>query len=171
SDHINDSFGREARLMGSLAKRTFLSGDKDLDIFVFFDTDTPEQELEQEGLRIGRQVFEHFSGTYQEEYAEHPYIKGEINGFEVEIVPAYDIDEPGAMKSSVDRTPLHTDWVNKNLTEDEKQQVVLLKAFLKGRDLYGSSLRVQGFSGYLCEILIQQYGSFRGLLEHAVEWE
>ncbi|MFB6076595.1 MAG: nucleotidyltransferase domain-containing protein, partial [Candidatus Nanohaloarchaea archaeon] len=36
---IADEFDREARLMGSTAKGTFMSGDKDLDIFVFFDPD------------------------------------------------------------------------------------------------------------------------------------
>lgn len=170
-DYIRDEHGRDARLMGSLAKRTFISGDKDLDIFVFFEDDATEDELEEDGLAIGEDVFERFGGTYVVEFAEHPYTKGEIDGFEVEIVPAYDIDAPEEMRSSVDRTPLHTDWVNDALDEDERKEVVLLKAFLKGRGLYGSSLRVKGFSGYLCEILIARYGGFRELLEAAVEWD
>ncbi len=170
-DYIDDEYGRDARLMGSLAKRTFISGDKDLDIFVFFGKDTTEDELEEEGLAIGEDVFEYFDGTYVVEFAEHPYTKGEIDGFEVEIVPAYDIDAPDELRSSVDRTPLHTDWVDDTLDDDERKEVVLLKAFLKGRGLYGSSLRVEGFSGYLCEILIARYGGFRELLEAAVGWE
>ncbi|MDY6774034.1 MAG: tRNA CCA-pyrophosphorylase, partial [Candidatus Nanohaloarchaea archaeon] len=56
-------------------------------------------------------------------------------------------------------------------SEEEKREVVLLKAFLRGQELYGSTLRVRGFAGYLCELLIAEYGSFLGLLEAVVDWD
>jgi len=169
-EYINEEHGREARLMGSLAKRTFLSGDKDLDIFVFFDTDTSKEELEEQGLKIGKDVFRHFNGEHTIAFAEHPYTKGTINGFDVEIVPAYSVESADEMRSAVDRTPLHTEWVNDHLSRNEKQEVVLLKAFLKAQEIYGSTLRVRGFSGYLCELLIGHYSSFGELIDNAVEW-
>ncbi|MFB6294491.1 MAG: CCA tRNA nucleotidyltransferase, partial [Candidatus Nanohaloarchaea archaeon] len=168
---IDDEFDREAELMGSTAKGTFMAGDKDLDIFVFFPEDMPEDELEEHGLEIGEAVFDAFDGDHQVEYAEHPYTKGHIDDYEVEIVPAYRVDTGEDIKSSVDRTPFHRDWVNDHLSEEEKQGVVLLKAFLRGQDLYGSTLKVQGFSGYLCELLIAEYGSVEALLDAAVDWE
>lgn len=169
---IQDRFGRDSALMGSLAKRTFLTGDKDLDIFVFFPSDVERDALEDEGLEIGEAVFEEFDGSYEVEYAEHPYTKGELPpGFEVEIVPAYRIESADQLRSSVDRTPLHTGWVNDALDDEKKCEVVLLKAFLKGQELYGSTLRVEGFSGYLCELLVAEYGSFRATLEAAVDWD
>ena len=36
SSFIREKWGLDARLMGSVAKNTFLKEDKDLDIFVFF---------------------------------------------------------------------------------------------------------------------------------------
>lgn len=168
---IRDEFDRDARLMGSIAKDTFLTGDNDLDIFVFFPTDTSEETLEEEGLAIGEAVFDRFDGDYEVEYAEHPYTKGDIDGYEVEIVPAYNVESGAAIRSSVDRTPFHEAWVNEHLTDEEKDQVVLLKAFLRGQALYGSTLKVQGFSGYLCELLIAAYGDFRTVLDHAVAWD
>ncbi len=170
-EFIKEKHELEARLMGSLAKDTFLKGDKDLDIFVFFPDSTDREELEEKGLEVGKSVFEEFNGDYEVEYAEHPYTKGEIGDFEVEIIPAYLVDGPEEMRSSVDRTPMHTRWVNKNLSEKEKKETVLLKAFLKGQGLYGSSLKVMGFAGYLCEILIAEYGSFRELVESTEDWE
>ena len=170
-EFIAEEYGLEAGLMGSLAKDTFLSGDKDLDIFVFFPESTGREELEEKGLEIGKKVFEHFEGNYEVEYAEHPYTKGEIDEFEVEIIPAYRVEGPEDLKSSVDRTPMHTEWVNENLSEEEKKEVTILKAFLKGTGLYGSSLRVKGFAGYLCEILIGEYGDFLTLLENAQDWK
>lgn len=168
---IEDSYEVTARLMGSTAKHTFISGDKDLDIFVLFPDDTSEEILEEHGLEIGETVFEYFEGEYMVEYAEHPYTKGEIDGYEVEIVPAYDVASGSDIRSSVDRTPFHTEWVNTHLSDEEKEEVVVLKAFLRGQDLYGSTLKVEGFSGYLCELLIAAYGSFHAVLEAAVEWE
>ncbi|MDY6761842.1 MAG: CCA tRNA nucleotidyltransferase [Candidatus Nanohaloarchaea archaeon] len=167
---VDDEFDRDAELMGSTAKETFMAGDKDLDIFVFFPEHVGEEELEEEGLDIGEGVFEEFDGDYQVEYAEHPYTKGNIEGYEVEIVPAYRVESGEDIKSSVDRTPFHRDWVNDHLSETEKEEVVLLKAFLRGQDLYGSTLRIEGFSGYLCELLIAEYGSVDELLAAAVEW-
>ncbi len=170
-DFIADEFGKDAALMGSTAKDTFMSGDKDLDIFVFFDTGTPEDDLEEDGIAIGTAVFDEFGGDCDVEFAEHPYTKGEIDGYEVEIVPAYDVDSGRDIRSAVDRTPFHTDWVNDTLSAAEKEEVVLLKAFLRGQDLYGSTLRIEGFSGYLCELLIAAYGSFDDLLAAASrEW-
>lgn len=170
-DFIADEYGRDAELMGSTAKGTFMAGDKDLDIFVFFDTSVGEETLEEEGLAIGEAVFEEFDGAYAVEYAEHPYTKGDIDGYDVEIVPAYDVASGQDIRSSVDRTPFHREWVNGHLSAEEKREVVLLKAFLRGRGLYGSTLRVQGFSGYLCELLVAEYGSFEAVLEAAVDWE
>jgi hypothetical protein len=161
---IEEEFGREAELMGSTAKGTFMAGDKDLDIFVFFEPEVARETLEEEGLAIGEAVFEHFDGQYHVEYAEHPYTKGTINGFEVEIVPAYAIDDPNDIKSAVDRTPFHTRWVNEALDKAQRKEVVMLKAFLKAQGLYGSSLDTERFSGYLREILIAEYGSFTDLL-------
>ncbi|MDY6769905.1 MAG: CCA tRNA nucleotidyltransferase [Candidatus Nanohaloarchaea archaeon] len=168
---IDDEFDRDAELMGSTAKGTFMAGDKDLDIFVFFPETVEEDELEEQGLAIGEAVFDEFDGDYDVEYAEHPYTKGDVDDYEVEIVPAYRVESGEDIKSSVDRTPFHRDWVDKHLDEAGKREVVLLKAFLRGQELYGSTLRVQGFSGYLCELLIAEYGSFREVLEAAVEWD
>ncbi len=170
-EFIEDNYDVEARLMGSTAKNTFISGDKDLDIFVLFPTDYDEDHLEDRGLMIGESVFEYFDGEYEVEYAEHPYTKGEIDGYEIEIVPAYNVDAGTEIRSSVDRTPFHTEWADNNLTEEQKREVVVLKAFLRGQDLYGSTLRVEGFSGYLCELLIAAYGSFEAVIESAVEWD
>ena len=168
--YIKDEFGLEANMMGSVSKNTFLKGNKDLDIFVFFPEDKDVENLEERGLEIGKSVFDKFDGEYEVDYAEHPYTKGLIDGFEVEIIPCYNVDTAEELKSSVDRTPFHTKWINDNLSEDEKEEVIILKAFLQARELYGSSLKVEGFSGYLCELLIAEYGSFEKLLEASQEW-
>lgn len=169
SDFIEKEFEVETHFAGSAGRKTCMKGDNDIDIFVLFDEETEKKQLENRGLEIGKKVFSEFNGEYQIEYAEHPYTKGDVNGHEVEIVPCYDTS-PENIKSSVDRTPHHSRWVDKNLSDEQREDVVILKRFLSAGGIYGSSLKVKGFSGYLCEILIEHYGSFEELVNQAPEW-
>ncbi len=169
SGYIKEHHGKEVHFAGSASRKTCMKGDRDLDIFVMFDKDTSRKELEEEGVKIGKDVFKKFDGNYHVEYAEHPYTKGRIEGKEVEVVPCYDVPADN-IKSSVDRTPHHSKWSEENLDEEQRKDVVVLKKFLSVKGLYGSSLKVRGFSGYLCEILIHKYGGFKELLENASDW-
>jgi tRNA nucleotidyltransferase (CCA-adding enzyme) len=169
SQYIKDQHDLETHFAGSTGRGTCMTGDKDIDLFILFPEDTDRKELEDRGLSIGREVFEQFDGESEISYAEHPYTKGEIRGHEVEIVPCIDTS-PENIRTSVDRTPHHSRWVDEHLDEEQRKDVVILKRFLSSQDLYGSSLKVQGFSGYLCEILIAHFGSFRGLMREAEDW-
>lgn len=157
--------GLEYMLVGSVAKGTYLS-DPDIDVFVIFPPDVPRMELEAAGLQIGEK-----SVGGVRKYAEHPYIHGHFQGFEVDIVPCYRLEMGGKNLSAVDRTPLHTKFMREHLTEVGKGQVMLLKRYCKGIGCYGADGRVQGFSGYLLELLVLRYGSFDGVLSAASKWK
>jgi tRNA nucleotidyltransferase (CCA-adding enzyme) len=60
----------------------------------------------------------------------------------------------------VDRTPFHHYWLIDRI-KGKQTDVRLLKKFLKSSSLYGAEYSVRGFSGYLCELLIIFFGSFR----------
>jgi tRNA nucleotidyltransferase (CCA-adding enzyme) len=85
-------------------------------------------------------------------------------------VPAYKISDISERGSSVDRSQLHTAYVNAKLGAAAKGDVRLLKRFMKNFGIYGAELRVEGFSGYLCELLIAHYGSFLELMKAAARW-
>ena len=170
SAFIESEFGYETFFAGSAGRGTCVKGDRDIDVFVKFPEGTSREKLEEEGLGIGKETFNHFEGKHHVEYAEHPYTKGEINGFEVEIVPCIDTS-PEDINTAVDRSPHHAKWIQKHLNNKQKEDVVLLKSFLKSGGLYGSSLKVRGFSGYLCELLIQEYATFKQLTEKASNWK
>lgn len=169
SAFIEGEYGLETHFAGSTSRGTCMSGDKDIDLFVLFPKDTERKTLEQQGLTVGKKAFENFEGEYQVEYAEHPYTKGVINGHEVEIVPCYKVS-PENIKSAVDRTPHHSKWASENLNQKQRKDAVILKKFLSAGGLYGSSLKVQAFSGYLCEILVSHYGGFKELAEASENW-
>lgn len=154
----------EPLLVGSVAKGTHLS-QAEIDVFVCFPRDTPRDVLEKVGLQLGD-----FLKDKKRMYAEHPYTRGTWNRFEVEVVPCYRIENASQKMSAVDRTPLHAAYVIGKLGPEQRDEVRLLKAFCEGVGVYGAEAKVQGFSGYLCELLILKYGSFRGVLEAALRW-
>jgi tRNA nucleotidyltransferase (CCA-adding enzyme) len=156
-------------LAGSIARNTHLRDDRDIDIFVLFPEKMPRKEFEKEGLAIGKKAFKGHKCWL--EYSEHPYTRGVINGFEIEIVPSYNVKNAGGLKSAVDRSPFHNRFLLKTLTSEMRGEVRLLKAFLKGIDCYGAKIEKEGFSGYLAEILIVKYGSFLKVLEEASNWK
>lgn len=55
------------------------------------------------------------------------------------------------------------------LNEFLKSEVRVLKKFLKSIGIYGSQISVSGFSGYVTEVLILKYGSFRNVLQTFAE--
>ncbi|KZN24847.1 tRNA CCA-pyrophosphorylase [Haladaptatus sp. R4] len=152
--------------VGSTARGTWTSGDRDIDLFVRFPPDLDREELESLGLKIGHAVLP----DGHEEYAEHPYVKGAFDGFDVDFVPCYRVESATDIQSAVDRTPFHTQYLEARLDDELAGEVLLFKQFLKGIGAYGSDLRTKGFSGYLAELLVLEYGSFRGVLEAAAEW-
>lgn len=166
---LSENYDFEPLFCGSIAKDTWLSSKKDIDLFLLFDEELDMEEFEEKGMEAAKLIINKLNGKWSIAYAEHPYVRGEVRGYEIDIVPAYDV-EPDSIKSSVDRTPWHVRWVENNITHDQCDQVRLLKKFCKEHGLYGSNLRVRGFSGYLCEILIAEYGSFENLAEEAAEW-
>ncbi|WP_410765658.1 CCA tRNA nucleotidyltransferase [Haloferax sp. DFSO60] len=152
--------------VGSTARGTWLSGDRDIDLFVRFPGDLSREELETYGLEVGHAVLP----DGHEEYAEHPYVKGNYEGFDVDLVPCYDVPTAPDIRSAVDRTPFHNAYLVSHLDDDLAADVRVFKRFLKGIGAYGSNLRTEGFSGYLSELLILEYGGFESLLRAATDW-
>jgi tRNA nucleotidyltransferase (CCA-adding enzyme) len=145
------------RVEGSVAKDTWLSDNLDIDIFIRLPTSIPRKNLGDVGLKIAKKAAG--SAKQTERFAEHPYLEIFIDNYRVDIVPCYDA-KPGEWKSATDRTPYHTDYIKSHLGKELRGEVRLLKKFMEGTDVYGAEIKVGGFSGYLCELLILKYGSF-----------
>lgn len=157
----------DAVQVGSTARDTWMSGDRDVDVFVRFPTDLSRGELEAYGLEVGRNVLP----DGREEYAEHPYVTGEVDGFDVDLVPCYRVKDASAIRSAVDRSPFHTSYLSARLDEAIGTEVRVTKRFLQGIGAYGSNLKTRGFSGYLTELLVLEYGEVEAVLEAAASWD
>lgn len=150
------------RVEGSVAKDTWLSGELDIDVFMRVPRSIPRESLGDVCLKIAREATE---GSKQiERFADHPYLEAMVEGIRVNVVPCY-AAERGEWLSATDRTPFHTDYVNRRLDRLMRKEVRLLKKFMKGTGVYGAEIKVGGFSGYLCELLILYYETFTKTLE------
>ncbi len=157
-------------VVGSVARDTWLSGDRDLDIFLLFPPDLSREELEERGLDLARKIARRFAGSFQEKYAEHPYVNATIDGLDVDLVPCYEVASAAKIQSAVDRTPFHTRYIAEKIAS-LRDDVLLAKQFAKACGVYGSDQMTEGFSGYLCELLILHAGGFTPLLSAAAGWK
>jgi tRNA nucleotidyltransferase (CCA-adding enzyme) len=156
------------RVEGSVAKDTWLRREPDIDVFLQLPTSVPRAALGSTCLMIAREATR---GSKQvERFAEHPYLEASVDGTRVNIVPCYRT-KAGEWLSATDRTPYHTDFVGPRLTEQLRSEIRLLKQFMKGIGVYGAEIKVGGFSGYLCELLTLQYGTFINVLKTSAAWK
>ena len=167
----SDNLNANVALVGSVAKNTALKGKSDIDIFIAFPLDTDKNILKKTGLELAHKCCDEFDSVAEHHFASHPYVTTHIDGFEVDIVPCYAIEDGSQLKSAVDRTILHTRYVKANLKDGQEDEVLLLKRFMAMTGTYGSEFKVGGFAGYLCELLIIHYGTFENTLKNAISWK
>ena len=154
---------------GSFAKGTWLRDSPEIDIFIQYNPETKREILENEALEAGRTVITSLGGSHRLRHAEHPYVEGFIDNVRINIVPCYHV-EPTRIISAVDRTPYHTLYVKSRISDRQRDEVRLLKALLKASNLYGAEIKVGGFSGYLCELLIIKFETLQNLLYSVSRW-
>ncbi len=151
---------------GSFAKNTWLTKDADVDIFIKFKKDVSEEKFEKISKKIGFDSLKKYSPYVR--YSQHPYVEAKIKNTKINVVPCYDVGA-GQWKSAADRSPFHTKFMKKSLTSKMRNEVRVLKTFLKSNGIYGAEIAKQGFSGYISEVLILEFGSFENLVKSISE--
>jgi len=152
---------------GSVAKDTWIGTDRDVDVFIIFPRGTTKDALKGIGIELAKAGS---GGTWKLAYAEHPYVEASVEGCVVDIVPSVEAAEGDTLTTTVDRTPLHTNYIKRVLNGKGKDEVRMLKQFMKGIEVYGAELRIGGFSGYLCELLVVKFRTLEGAITAAAGW-
>jgi tRNA nucleotidyltransferase (CCA-adding enzyme) len=147
---------------GSFAKGTWLSKNADVDIFIKFKKETSEEKFVEISRKIGFASMKKYNPYVR--YSEHPYVEAKIKDTKINVVPCYDV-KLGNWKSAADRSPFHTTHMKKVLSPKMRNEVRLLKTFLQSVGIYGAEMAKQGFSGYVCEVLILNFGSFENVVK------
>ncbi len=163
-------YGAEAILAGSITRNTWLRDKKEIDIFVALPENADKESLEKIGLRIGKSAIKSLGGRFVLSYAQHPYVRGFVGKYQVDIVPCYKLASADKIKSAVDRTPFHVKFIENNMRPGQSKDVRLLKQFFKAADVYGADLKTEGLSGYMCDLLVIKYGSFQNAVKAVSKW-
>ncbi|ABL87748.1 tRNA adenylyltransferase [Pyrobaculum islandicum DSM 4184] len=168
ADAIN-KYGIEAEIgvYGSSARSTWLPGQRDIDIFIVL---TNRNINIKDVITLLSRYFSERGVTWSMRYAQHPYLSLLVDGYEVDVVPCYKISFGERPITAADRTPLHHKFLVEKLSEEQRRDVRLLKLFMKTIGVYGAEIKVEGFSGYLTELLVAYYGSFIDVLKAASRW-
>ncbi len=150
---------------GSFAKDTWLRGEHDIDIFVKFNykkykdkSDKLSDILEKAIKKLKPEKI----------HGSRDYFRVKKIDLSFEIIPILDINKASDSINITDVSPLHSIWVKKHKKEDE---IRLTKAFTKAQKVYGAESYIQGFSGYVLEILTIYYESFLNLIKNVSKWE
>ena len=147
---------------GSYAKDTWLSKEADVDIFIKFKKSIPDEKFVEISKKVGFESMKKYNPYVR--YSEHPYVEARIKKTRINVVPCYDVNL-GEWKSSADRSPFHTKFMQNVLTPKMRNEVRILKTFLKLTKIYGAEIAKQGFSGYVSEVLILNFGSFENVIK------
>jgi tRNA nucleotidyltransferase (CCA-adding enzyme) len=152
-------------LGGSYAKDTWLPGNKDVDVFAKFNYS------KFKGKDISLKLFSILKKKYKNILVVHgsrDYFHIMVNDTLFEVVPVLDIKKVDKAENIMDVSPFHVNYVKKIKRKDDIRK---LKLLLKAQHLYGAESYLQGFSGYVCELLISYYGSFSRLIKSVSKWE
>lgn len=147
---------------GSYAKDTWLSKEADIDIFIKFKKSISDEKFAEISKNVGFESMKKYNPYIR--YSEHPYVEARIKKTRINVVPCYDVNL-GEWKSSADRSPFHTKFMQNILTPKMRNEVRILKTFLKSIKIYGAEIAKQGFSGYVSEVLITNFGSFENVIK------
>jgi tRNA nucleotidyltransferase (CCA-adding enzyme) len=153
---------KEVEFGGSYAKGTWLPEKADIDIFIKFEKNTPEKRFTEITKKVGFDSLKRYRPYIR--FSEHPYVEAIINKAKVNVVPCYLVPK-GEWQSAADRSQYHTAFILQSLSGEMKDEVRLLKRFLRNNGIYGAEIAKQGFSGYVAEVLILNFGSFKGVIE------
>ncbi len=155
---ISSLVDAEVVLAGSIAKGTWVSKSHDIDIFVLFNKST--SEIDKKLISALKKKFD-----FEVIHGSRDYAKFNYKGFEVEVIPLYKLDNAEEAINSIDASQFHINYVKAHITPKLADEIRLLKQFLKANNLYGAETHISGFSGYVVELLIIHFGSFKKLLE------
>lgn len=157
-----EKIGEEVFVGGSYAKETNLKT-YDIDIFVRFKDETD----------ISKRLGDFLNKEFEQVTLMHgsrDYYQVFYKGLDLEIIPVLKVDKPEDAKNITDMSPLHVTWVKKNIN-NLNDDVRLAKLFCKHIGVYGAESYINGFSGYILEILIIHYKGFENLLKASLDWK
>jgi tRNA nucleotidyltransferase (CCA-adding enzyme) len=154
-------------LGGSGAKNTYLKQTRDIDIYVKFNYN----KFKNKSHKISEILYKYLKKKFKVSklHGSRDYYQIKKYGFTFEIIPILDIKNYKQAKNITDVSHLHVAYVKKHAKLAD--EIRLAKAFAQAQEVYGAESYIKGFSGYVLELLVIHYGSFKNLIKNASKWQ
>jgi len=154
-------------LGGSGEKGTWLRETHDFDIFVMFPKKKYMEKSDQLSIILEKKIKNLYK--IKKLHGSRDYFQTVIDKFTFEIVPILETTKANSAVNITDVSPLHAKWVKKY--KKYADDIRLTKQFFKAGKIYGAESYINGFSGYVCEILTINYKGFYKLVRAIVKWK
>ncbi len=164
--------GRVA-IQGSFVRKTYLSDDDSFDLLIILPkSEKPNVHSILDSLlkrlkkdRVKKEKIEVTKIT-----GKIPYLRLFAGNEKIHLFVGFDISQGEEKISIFDYIPYHSQYILTHMDKKVRKDVVLLKKFTKAIGVYRDDYGAIGFNGYLCELLILFYGSFRETLKGICKW-
>jgi tRNA nucleotidyltransferase (CCA-adding enzyme) len=157
-------------------KQTQLKGTSDIDLFVGLRPECYPDALNKKGtgrhsaidVLMNELVEKWFSPAVnslavekmQRAFSQHPFLSLRMKGMEVDILGCFDVDADTLSNhgtiTAVDRTVHHSRYVSEHLTEKKREDIRILKSFVRASHAYGDICAVgrMGLTGVSLEFIV-----------------
>ncbi|MDP4012000.1 MAG: hypothetical protein Q8R00_00120 [Candidatus Nanoarchaeia archaeon] len=155
-------------LGGSGAKNTWLKGSKEIDVYVRFNY----KRYNNKSNELADILHSHLKNKFKKISRLHgsrDYFQVFDEGFTIEVIPILDIQKESEAKNITDISQLHVKYVKKY--PKLANEIRLAKTFAKAQEVYGAESYIQGFSGYVLELLVIHYKGFKNLVKNVAKWK
>ncbi len=171
-----NSLGFKGRVeaQGSFVRKTYLGEDDVYDLLLILpqsERAKVHQILDSLLKRLKKDRIRNSLLEVTKQTGKIPYLRIIAGDEYVNLFVGFDVT-PGEKQISIfDSIPMHTQYLLTHMQENDRNEVLLLKKFMKTVGVYRNELGAIGFNGYLCELLIVFYGSFWDTIKGISSWK
>ncbi|MHA1593045.1 MAG: hypothetical protein ACTSUP_11335 [Candidatus Heimdallarchaeaceae archaeon] len=167
-------FKGRVEVQGSFVRKTYLGEDDAYDLLLILpqsERAKVHQILDSLLKRLKKDRIRNSLLEVKKQTGKIPYLRIIAGDEYVNLFVGFDVT-PGEKQISIfDSIPMHTQYLLTHMQENDRNEVLLLKKFMKTVGVYRNELGAIGFNGYLCELLIVFYGSFWDTIKGISSWK
>ncbi len=167
-------FKGRVEVQGSFVRKTYLGEDEVYDLLLILpqsEKTKVHQILDSLVKRLKKDRIRNSPLDVDKRTGKIPHLRIIAGDEYVNLFVGFEIT-PGEKQISIfDSIPMHTQYLLTHMQENDRNEVLLLKKFMKTIGVYRNEIGAVGFNGYLCELLIVFYGSFWDAIKGISGWK
>ncbi|MHA1419252.1 MAG: hypothetical protein ACTSVO_13920 [Candidatus Heimdallarchaeaceae archaeon] len=166
-------FKGRVEIQGSFVRKTYLGEDEVYDLLLILpqsERAKSHQILDSLVKRLKKDRIKNSALEVMKRTGKLPHLRIVAGDEYVNLFVGFEVTPGEEQLSIFDSSPMHTQYLLTHMQEHDRNEVLLLKKFMKTVGVYRNEIGAVGFNGYLCELLIVFYGSFWDAIKGIAAW-